>query len=85
MENMASHADMLGLSCYYTAVACAVRCAAGNDRAEGEVPRAGSSRRTRGPVVHVLRIAPLLSITQEHCDRMLKICNKPLKESEAKS
>ena len=38
-----------------------------------------------GPVVHVLRIAPLLSITQEYCDRMLKIFDKSLKESEAKS
>jgi len=41
---MALHADMLGLSCYYTAVTRAVKCAAGNDRADGEVPREGSSR-----------------------------------------
>src|SRR5262245_55604862 len=39
---------MLGLSCYYTAVTHAVKCAAGNDRADGEVPREGPSRRTRG-------------------------------------
>jgi len=37
------------------------------------------------PMVNVLRIAPPLSITQEHCDRMLKICDKSLKEIEAKS
>jgi len=38
-----------------------------------------------GPMVNVLRSAPPLSITQEHCDRMLKVCDKSLKEIEAKS
>ena len=37
------------------------------------------------PMVNVLRIAPPLSMTQEHCDRMLKIFDQSLKEIEAKS
>jgi 4-aminobutyrate aminotransferase-like enzyme len=36
-------------------------------------------------MVNVLRIAPPLSITQEHRERMLKIFDKSLKEIEAKS